>query len=277
MFKHKIVYNGQTLLFFTTNCGSLFSVRTLLSARVGKYLNNYYVYKYVKPELCVTLDTCSAHGTLCTGLEGFRQIFADNPDKTLEQILIKYGIVTGDLPYAKDIKLVHTKVNVNYDISCESMISSYNKKVAYKPSNFNDILRLCDKLTYNYNILFSAFDFLKATNQYELNYKRYVAKFITQGDIVYEKPLQKCNPKGTKTRLYVDINVLQRIYLDFISKKGFVSVDFVLDKYVELQHDLALQKEKTERLENELHTQAKNYETTVQSLEKQLRIAKTLC
>ena len=61
---------------------------------------------YIRPELCVLVKRGSQHGTLCTGLKGVRQLFADSPNKQLEELLLSNGIVKGEMPCAADVEVI---------------------------------------------------------------------------------------------------------------------------------------------------------------------------
>lgn len=285
MFKHKITYNGQTLVYFTTNYGTLWTVRTLLSVRAGKYLNNYYMNQYIKPELCVKLDTCSAHGTLCTGLEGFKQLFADKPDESLEKILMDHEIITGDLPCMKDIRFIDKTISQEY--------RSYKNKsdITVGKIDFESLIDLCDKIRYNDRVLISAFDFCKVIGVYDLKYKQRMAKYIGSLDIAYNRPLKQYCSGVETTRLYVSQRVLWNMVHDPDISNKPISINSLITRGHELNSTVinmvSIEKDlnnkidylttEVNNLENELKKQSEIYEDIITSLEKELRIAKTLC
>lgn len=136
MIRHKLNFKGQTLLYFKTNHGSLFSVRTLLSIIRKRYVNNESMARYIRPELCVLVKRGSQHGTLCTGLKGVRQLFADRPNKQLEELLLSNGIVKGEMPCAADVKVIEesdAKFNeaLNFVIKQQKQLFAAQQQIKY--------------------------------------------------------------------------------------------------------------------------------------------------
>lgn len=104
-----VQYKGHRLSYYKTNFGSLFLARTLLAFRKGITYCTSPVHYYVNEALTVKLPIGGVHAPICVGLTGFQQIFADRPDRELEELLMSLNIVQGDLPVTEDITVFMTK------------------------------------------------------------------------------------------------------------------------------------------------------------------------
>ena len=124
-----VQYKGHRLSYYKTNFGSLFLARTLLSFRKGITYCTSPLQHYVNMTLTVKLPIGGVHAPICVGLKGFKQIFADNPDEELEELLISLNIVQGELPVTEDIKVIAA------DRNGESSVTKVDNDFTQKISN----------------------------------------------------------------------------------------------------------------------------------------------
>lgn len=108
-------YKGHRLSYFVTNHGTLFLARGLLALYKEKSYCTSPLEAYFDMALTVKLPTGGSKPPICVGLNGYKKLFKDKPDDTLEQILISKGIIQGELPATEDIKV---KACYNNNGSC---------------------------------------------------------------------------------------------------------------------------------------------------------------